>query len=149
MPVLWLLLAIAAAGGLPPVAPLARSVCSDDYVTIETVRGEILEIKPNPEPFPTADILFSGPPQCRHVWMQVMKSDAQQCRKGQTIVATGVVTADPERAESWNIESPRNGHMVLGDDFSCALSLAPGLPERAPPKYLDGGSLNSSQGGVS
>ena len=102
-------------GGPPPPA---RAQCADDYVTIETVRGTIIEIKPAPEPFKTADIYFSGPSPCDRMWMQVLKTDAARCRIGAPIEVTGVVTMDVEN-HSWEIGPTKNEHMILGDDFSC------------------------------
>ena len=43
----------------PRNAPLASPQCTDDYVTIEHVSGIVEEIKPAPEPFPTADIFMT------------------------------------------------------------------------------------------
>ena len=52
--------------------------CADDYVTIENIRGIIIGIKPAPDPFRSADIYISGPALCTRIWMQVLKSDAEQ-----------------------------------------------------------------------
>ena len=68
-----LLLALVTVGAAPPPT---RAACADDYLTVETVRGTIIEIKPAPEPFKTADIFFSGPSPCDSMWMQVLKTDA-------------------------------------------------------------------------
>ena len=96
----------------------AQSACADDYLTIEMVRGTILEILPAPEPFKTADIYFTGPSPCDRMWMQVMKPDAARCRVGAVVEATGVVTSDPEN-NAWQIGSAKNEYMLLGDDFTC------------------------------
>jgi hypothetical protein len=115
-----LFLAVAAAAAPPlPSAPL-RPVpsCHDDYVTVETVRGRILEIKPSPEPFRSADIFFLAPPPCDRMWMQVLKPDAARCRVGGRIAVTGIVTADVEN-NAWQIGPRNNAYLTLGDDFAC------------------------------
>src|SRR5215470_14539304 len=96
----------------------AQSSCADDYLTIEMVRGTILEIQPAPEPFKTADIFFTGPSPCDRMWMQVLKPDAARCRVGAVLEANGVVTSDPEN-NAWQIGSAKNEYMTLGADFSC------------------------------
>jgi hypothetical protein len=93
--------------------------CVDDYLTIEMVSGTILDIKPAPDPFKTADIYFTGPTPCYRMWMQVLKPDAAPCRIGATLEATGVITSDPEN-NAWQIGSAKNEYMVLGEDFSCS-----------------------------
>jgi hypothetical protein len=93
--------------------------CSNDYVTIETIRGTIMDIRPAPEPFPTADIYLSGPTPCARLWMQVLKSDAAQCRIGGGIAVRGVITSDEEN-HAWQIGSPENEYMTLGRDFTCS-----------------------------
>lgn len=99
---------------------LARAQsCQDDYVTIETIRGTIIDIKPAPEPFRTADIYFSGPMPCDRIWMQVFKTDATRCRVGNAIEAKGVITSDAEN-NAWQIGSVKNDFMLLGDDFTCS-----------------------------
>ena len=92
--------------------------CADDFLTIETVRGRVLEIQPAPAPFKTADIYFTGPSPCDRMWMQVLKPDAAKCRVGATLEAKGVITSDPEN-NAWQIGSSKNEYMVLGDDFTC------------------------------
>jgi len=99
--------------------PAHAQSCVDDYLTIEMVRGTILEIRPAPDPFKTADIYFTGPSPCDRMWMQVLKSDAARCRTGAIVEATGVITSDPEN-NAWQIGSPKNEFMVLGQDFSCS-----------------------------
>lgn len=111
-----LLLALITVGA----APLpTRAACADDYLTVETVRGAIIEIKPAPEPFKTADIFFSGPSPCDRMWMQVLKTDAERCRVGNAIEVTGVVTMDVENM-SWEIGPTKNDYMTLGQDFTCS-----------------------------
>jgi hypothetical protein len=92
--------------------------CVNDYITVETFRGTVIDIKPAPEPFKTADIYLSGPSPCERMWMQVLKSDAEKCRIGDSIEVTGVVTADAEN-NSWEIGPAKNDYMTLGDDFTC------------------------------
>jgi|KBSSwiStaDraftv2_1062776.scaffolds.fasta_scaffold454409_2 hypothetical protein len=101
-----------------PATQTRAQSCVDDYLTIETVRGAILEIRPAPEPFKTADIYFTGPSPCDRMWMQVLKPDAAQCRVGAVLEAKGVITSDPENNE-WQIGSSKNEYMLLGDDFTC------------------------------
>ena len=113
---LFLLVLVFAGAAAPP--PL-RAACADDYLTIETVRGIIIEIKPAPEPFKTSDIYFSGPPPCDRMWMQVLKTDASRCRVGRPMEATGVVTRDVENA-SWEIGPVESTYMTLGSDFHCS-----------------------------
>ena len=98
--------------------PLRAQSCVDDYLTIETVSGTILEIRPAPEPFKTADIYFTGPSPCDRMWMQVLKPDAARCRVGALLEAQGVITSDPEN-NAWQIGSAKNEYMSLGDDFTC------------------------------
>ena len=106
------------AAGAAPAPP--RAACADDYFTVETIRGTIIEIKPAPEPFKTADIHFSGPPPCGDMWMQVLKTDALHCRAGGTIEATGVVTLDAEAGDnSWDMGPTKNDYMTLDEDFRC------------------------------
>src|SRR5882757_5436263 len=117
----FLVLALALAGSLalrPARAQFQPTACADDYITIETVRGTILEIKPTPEPFKTADIFFSGPSPCDRMWMQVLKTDALRCHVGNAIEVTGVVTMDVEN-KSWEIGPTKNDFMTLGEDFRC------------------------------
>jgi hypothetical protein len=112
------LLFVIATGAAP--APVTRAACADDYFTVETIHGTILEIKPAPEPFKTADIHFSGPPPCEQMWMQVLKTDAVPCRVGGTIEATGVVTMDAEAGDNiWDMGPTKNDYMTLGEDFHC------------------------------
>ena len=101
-----------------PATPSRAQTCADDYLTIETVRGTILEIRLAPEPFKTADIYFTGPSPCDRMWMQVFKTDAVQCRVGAELEATGVITSDPEN-NAWQIGSAKNEYMLLGSDFRC------------------------------
>ena len=63
-PKLTLIAAIFSTIALHPSKPARADSCSNDYVTVETIRGTIMDIKPAPEPFPTADIYLSGPPPC-------------------------------------------------------------------------------------
>jgi hypothetical protein len=89
-------------------ARLARAQsCQDDYVTIETIRGTIIDIKLAPEPFKTADIYLSGPTPCDRIWMQVFKTDAARCQVGNAIEVRGVITSDVEN-NAWQIGSPKN-----------------------------------------
>jgi hypothetical protein len=92
--------------------------CSDDYISVETIMGTILSIDPAPEPFQSADIFISGPDPCKRLWMQVLKTDAAQCRVGDRIEAKGVITSDPENL-AWQINPERNAYMLLGADFTC------------------------------
>ncbi|HEY4265120.1 MAG TPA: hypothetical protein VGM72_07375 [Micropepsaceae bacterium] len=112
------ILACFVAAGSMPAQPARGASCADDYLTIETVRGRILEIKPAPEPFKTADIYFSGPSPCDRIWMQVLKTDAARCRAGMPIVVTGVVTMDVEN-QSWEIGPTKSEYMTPGVDFTC------------------------------
>jgi hypothetical protein len=112
------ILAFLVAAASVPARPARAAACADDYLTTETVRGTIIEIKPTPEPFKTTDIYFSGPSPCDHMWMQVLKTDAVRCRVGMPIEATGVVTSDSEN-NSWQIGSSKNEFMILGADFTC------------------------------
>src|SRR5262245_1150318 len=80
---MWvLILAPALLAPIAFVSPTATraQVCVDDYSTVETYTGTILEIVPAPEPFSSADILIKGPDHCTPLWMQVLKSDVAQCR---------------------------------------------------------------------
>src|SRR3954470_12877514 len=79
-----------------PMRLAGAQSCQDDYVTIETIRGTIIDIKPAPEPFKTADIYFSGAMPRDRIWMQVFKTDAARCRVGSIIEAKGVITSDTE-----------------------------------------------------
>ena len=98
--------------------PGPAQACADDYVTIENIRGMIMDIKLAPEPFRTADIYLSGPAPCTRMWMQVRKSDSGKCRIGGIIEARGVVTSDSENS-AWQIGPVKNDYMSLGDDFTC------------------------------
>ena len=89
---LTLLAAIFSTIALHPAAPARANSCSNDYVTIETIRGTIMDIKPAPEPFPTADIYLSGPAPCARIWMQVLKGDAAKCHVGGNIEVRGLIT---------------------------------------------------------
>jgi hypothetical protein len=91
--------------------------CTEDYVTIETVYGTIVEIVPAPAPFVSADIGLSVPARCTPLWMQVLKSDAAHCQVGDRAQVRGIVVTDPE-TESWTINPIAKMYMVLGQDFS-------------------------------
>ncbi len=112
------LVVLASAAAQPRKAPLASPQCSDDYVTIERVAGVIIEIRPAPEPFRSADIFMSGPAPCLRMWMQVLKSDAIKCRIGDRVQAKGVITSDPDDA-AWQINPEKNEYMLLNQDFIC------------------------------
>lgn len=101
------------------LAPVSHAqVCSDDYITIETLVGTILSIDMAPEPFKSADIFIQGPDPCKRLWMQVLKTDASQCRVGDRVEAKGVITSDPENL-AWQINPVLNPYMLLGKDFTC------------------------------
>ena len=117
-PKLIFLAAILSTLALHPSAPARADSCSNDYVTIETIRGTIMDIKPAPEPFPTADIYLSGPAPCARIWMQVLKTDAAQCHVGGNIDARGLITSDEEN-NAWEIGPANNEYMTLGQDFTC------------------------------
>ncbi len=104
--------------GARPSEPARDGSCADDYVTIETIRGTIIDIKPAPEPFRSADIYFSGPPPCTMMWMQVPKRDAEKCHVGGQVSARGIITSDVEN-NAWQIGPEKNEYMTLGDDFTC------------------------------
>lgn len=113
--------AIALAMALAVAQPSQRvraDSCANDFVTIETIRGTIIDIKPAPEPFRSADIYLSGPAPCTAMWMQVLKQDAEKCRVGSTIEVRGVVTSDSEN-DAWQIGPVDNEYMTLGQDFTC------------------------------
>lgn len=111
-------LATSACAAHPQLSGTAQS-CADDYLTIETIRGTIIDIKPAPEPFRSADIYLSGPAPCTTMWMQVLKQDTGNCRIGGFIEARGVVTSDAEN-NAWQIGPLQNDYMRLGDDFTCS-----------------------------
>lgn len=111
-----LLSAIACLWGLAPGTH--AQVCSDDYITIETLTGTILSIDLAPEPFKSADIFIQGPDPCKRLWMQVLKTDARQCQVGDQVEAKGVITSDPENL-AWQINPQLNEYMLLGKDFTC------------------------------
>lgn len=115
----FLSLVVCVAAAQPRNAPIMSPQCSDDYVTIERVAGTIIEIKPAPEPFRSADIFMSGPAPCTHMWMQVLKADAIKCRIGDHVEAKGVITSDPQEA-AWQINPEKNAYMLLNEDFTCA-----------------------------
>jgi hypothetical protein len=100
-----------------PSTARSAQVCTDDY-TVETFYGTILEVVPAPEPFSSADILLKGPENCALLWMQVLKSDAAQCRIGDRVEARGIIVSDPENG-AWNVNPERNTYMLLGQDWSC------------------------------
>jgi hypothetical protein len=108
----------AVASAQPRHAPYANPQCSDDYVTVERVAGDIIEIKPAPDPFRSADIFMSGPPPCLTMWMQVLKVDAAKCQVGDRVEARGVITSDPD-SDSWQINPENNEYMLLNEDFTC------------------------------
>jgi hypothetical protein len=93
--------------------------CADDFVTVETIRATIIDIKPAPEPFRTSDIYLSGPAPCTAMWMQVLKPDAEKCHIGGAIDVRGVVTSDAEN-NAWQIGSIKNEYMTFGQDFICS-----------------------------
>jgi hypothetical protein len=101
-----------------PEPAAAQGVCSDDYVSIETLVGTIIEIDPAPDPFQSADIFIAGPAPCTRMWMQVLKIDAAQCRIGDRIAARGIITSDPDN-HVWQINPELNEYMLLGVDFTC------------------------------
>ena len=105
--------------GARPATPAHADSCANDSVTVETIRGTIIDIKPAPEPFRSADIYVSGPAPCTALWMQVLKPDAEKCRIGGIIEVRGVVTSDPE-SDGWQIGPLQNEYMLLGDDYSCS-----------------------------
>jgi hypothetical protein len=110
-------IAVAALVLSSPQASRAQ-VCTDDYTTIDTFYGTILEIVPAPEPFISADMLLKGPDNCTPMWMQVLKRDALQCRIGDKVEARGIIVSDPEN-NAWNINPERNSYMYLNQDFTC------------------------------
>ena len=120
MRVLTLVLSSIAAAALVLSSPSATraQVCTDDYMTVDTFYGTILEIVPAPEPFSSADMLLKGPDNCSPMWMQVLKSEAAQCRIGDRIEARGIIVSDPEN-NAWNINPERNMYMLLGQDYTC------------------------------
>jgi len=103
---------------LAPSTATKAQVCTDDYMTVDTFYGTILEIVPAPDPFVSADMLLKGPENCTPMWMQVLKSDAAQCRIGDKVEARGIIVSDPEN-HAWNINPERNMVMLLGQDYSC------------------------------
>jgi hypothetical protein len=115
----FVLASLVLVAALLPAPPSRAQFCSDDYVTIDTIVGTILEIQSAPEPFKSADIFLSGPERCARMWMQVLKRDAEQCRVGDRVEASGVVTSDPAE-NSWQINPERNEYMLLGQDFTCS-----------------------------
>jgi hypothetical protein len=117
-PLLVLLTAGAPAPVEVPFPAPAQHACANDYLTIQTITGTIMEIKPAPEPFRSADIDITGPAPCERLWMQVLKRDADLCHVGDAIEARGVVTSDPEN-NAWQINPLKNEYMTLADDFTC------------------------------
>jgi hypothetical protein len=109
-------LALVGMGALAPIRALVA--CPDDYVSIETVIGTIIEIDEAPDPFKSADIFFAGPAPCTRMWMQVLKVDAAQCRIGDRVEAKGIITSDPDNG-AWQINPERNEYMLLNADFTC------------------------------
>ncbi len=118
MRVLVFMLSFLAAFVVGSPTPTTAQVCVDDYATVETYAGTILEIVPAPEPFSSADILIKGPDYCSPLWMQVLKSDAAQCRIGDRIEARGIIVSDPENG-AWNLNPTEHVYMLLGQDFVC------------------------------
>lgn len=110
-------LAVTALAAHPAKHAQAQS-CADDFVTIETIRGTIINIKPAPEPFGSADIYLSGPAPCTSMWMQVLKPDAEQCLIGGIIKVRGIVTSDSENND-WQIGPVDKEYLTLGQDFTC------------------------------
>jgi hypothetical protein len=107
-----------AACGPDPSAPTVAQTCTDDYMTIDTFQGTLREVAVAPEPFSSADLILDGPKDCSPLLMQVLKSDAAQCRIGDRIEARGIIVSDPENSE-WNINPERNTYMMLGQDWTC------------------------------
>ena len=103
---------------LAPSTATNAQVCTDDYMTVDTFYGTILEIVPAPDPFVSADMLLKGPENCTPMWMQALKSDTAQCRVGDRVEARGIIVSDPEN-KAWNINPERNMVMLLGQDYSC------------------------------
>jgi hypothetical protein len=101
-----------------PSAPMVTQTCTDDYMTIDTFHGTLREVASAPEPFSSADLILDGPEHCTPLLMQVLKSDAAQCRIGDRIEARGIIVSDPENNE-WNINPERNAYMLLGQDWTC------------------------------
>lgn len=101
-----------------PAKPAHADSCANDFVTVEAIRGTIIDIKPAPEPFRTSDIYLSGPAPCTSMWMQVLKPDAEKCRIGGAIEVRGVITSDAEN-NAWQIGPIENVYMTLGQDFTC------------------------------
>lgn len=120
MRVLTLLLSSIAVVALVLSSPSATraQVCTDDYMTVDTFYGTVLDIVPAPDPFVSADMLLKGPDNCTPMWMQVLKRDAAQCRIGDKIEARGIIVSDPEN-DAWNINPERNLYMYLNQDFTC------------------------------
>jgi len=114
---LLVILSTLAAASFPADSGRAQS-CADDYVSVETITGTVIEIDPAPEPFQTADIYMTGPTPCERMWLQVLKPDAARCRVGDRIEAKGIITMDPENA-SWEINPEKNAYMMFGQDFTC------------------------------
>ena len=108
----------AAGSAYAAAPPRFHAQCSDDYLTVESVGGQIMDIVPAPEPFRSADIYMSGPKPCERMWMQVLKADAVRCRPGDHVEAKGVVTSDPD-SDAWQINPERNEYMRFGEDFTC------------------------------
>jgi hypothetical protein len=99
-------------------APIEAQTCTEDYVTVETVYGTIVEIVPAPEPFVSTDIRLSVAAKCTPLWMQVLKSDAAHCQVGDRVEVRGIVIPDFE-TDSWTINPVAKMYMLLGQDFSC------------------------------
>jgi len=115
-----LLFAFAAVGilFLASPAPTEAQACTEDYVTVETITGTIAEIIPAPDPFVSADIRLDVPAKCTPLWLQVLKTDAAQCRIGDRVAASGIVVTDPE-TDSWTIQAVAKMYLLLGSDYSC------------------------------
>ena len=99
-------------------APIEAQTCTEDYVTVETVHGTIVEIVPAPEPFVSTDIRLSVAAKCTPLWMQVLKSDAAHCQVGDRVEVHGIVIPDFE-SDAWTINPVAKMYMLLGQDFSC------------------------------
>jgi hypothetical protein len=101
-----------------PAASAEAQACTDDYVSVDTITATILEIVPAPDPFVSADMLLKGPERCTPIWMQVLKSDAAQCRIGDRVQARGIIVSDPD-SNAWNINPLGKLYMLLDQDYSC------------------------------
>ena len=80
--------------------------------------GTIVAIDLAPQPFKSADIFIAGPQPCTRMWMQVLKTDAAQCRVGDRVEAKGIITSDPDN-NAWQINPELHEYMFYGSDFTC------------------------------